>query len=84
MTKPGRNHSAAFKARVTLEAIRGEKMVAEIRAPRIALEPGDHLEDALKAASVAISMDGKGRWIDNVFIELLWRSVKIATPDGIC
>lgn len=21
-------------------------------------------------------MDGKGRWIDNVFIELLWRSVK--------
>ena len=21
-------------------------------------------------------MDGKGRWIDNVFIECLWRSVK--------
>ena len=30
----------------------------------------------LKSASVAISMDGKGRWIDNVFIERLWRSVK--------
>jgi putative transposase len=30
----------------------------------------------LKARSVAISMDGKGRWIDNVFIERLWRSVK--------
>jgi putative transposase len=30
----------------------------------------------LKDASVAISMDGKGRWIDNVFIERLWRSVK--------
>jgi putative transposase len=30
----------------------------------------------LKAADVAISMDGKGRWIDNVFIERLWRSVK--------
>jgi putative transposase len=30
----------------------------------------------LKAAEVAISMDGKGRWIDNVFIERLWRSVK--------
>src|SRR4029077_13532606 len=27
----------------------------------------------LKAAGVAISMDGKGRWIDNVFIERLWR-----------
>ena len=30
----------------------------------------------LKAARVGISMDGKGRWIDNVFIERLWRSVK--------
>ena len=30
----------------------------------------------LKATGVAISMDGKGRWIDNVFIERLWRSVK--------
>jgi putative transposase len=30
----------------------------------------------LRAAGVAISMDGKGRWIDNVFIERLWRSVK--------
>jgi putative transposase len=30
----------------------------------------------LTQAGVAISMDGKGRWIDNVFIERLWRSVK--------
>ena len=21
-------------------------------------------------------MDGKGRWVDNVFVERLWRSVK--------
>jgi len=27
-------------------------------------------------ADVTISMDGKGRWMDNVFIERLWRSVK--------
>jgi len=32
--------------------------------------------EPLKAAGVTISMDGKGRWIDNVFIERLWRSVK--------
>lgn len=32
MRKPRRNHSAAFKARVALEAIRGEKTVAEIAA----------------------------------------------------
>ena len=27
-------------------------------------------------AGVQISMDGKGRWMDNVFIERLWRSLK--------
>jgi len=30
----------------------------------------------LDTKGVRISMDGKGRWIDNVFIERLWRSVK--------
>lgn len=30
----------------------------------------------LAAHGVAISMDGRGRWMDNVFIERLWRSVK--------
>jgi len=32
MRRPRRNHSAAFKARVALEAICGEKTVAEIAA----------------------------------------------------
>jgi putative transposase len=30
----------------------------------------------LQRAGVRISMDGRGRWIDNVFIERLWRSLK--------
>ena len=30
----------------------------------------------LLGLGVQISMDGKGRWMDNVFIERLWRSVK--------
>jgi len=30
----------------------------------------------LQSRGVAISMDGRGRWMDNVFIERLWRSVK--------
>jgi putative transposase len=30
----------------------------------------------LSEASVRISMDGRGRWMDNVFIERLWRSLK--------
>jgi putative transposase len=32
--------------------------------------------DVLKAAQIQISMDGKGSWRDNVFVERLWRSVK--------
>ena len=31
--------------------------------------------DVLKEAGIRISMDGKGRWMDNVFIERLWRSL---------
>jgi putative transposase len=27
-------------------------------------------------AEIAISMDGKGAWRDNVFVELLWRPIK--------
>lgn len=30
----------------------------------------------LKENGIAISMDGKGRWVDNVFVERLWKSVK--------
>ncbi len=32
--------------------------------------------DTLEASGIRISMDGKGRWLDNVFIERLWRSLK--------
>ena len=32
--------------------------------------------DVLKGNGIDISMDGKGAWRDNVFVERLWRSVK--------
>ena len=32
--------------------------------------------DVLKDHDIQISMDGKGRWVDNVFVERLWKSVK--------
>jgi len=32
--------------------------------------------DCLTDRHISISMDGKGRYIDNIFIERLWRSVK--------
>jgi putative transposase len=30
----------------------------------------------LKRHEIAISMDGKGRYMDNIFVERLWRSLK--------
>jgi putative transposase len=33
--------------------------------------------EMLEKAAVALSMNGKGRWIDNVFIERLWRSMSL-------
>jgi transposase InsO family protein len=36
----------------------------------------------LEAAGVRISMDGKGRCMDNVFVERLWRSLKY--EDIVC
>ena len=36
----------------------------------------DDFTQVLKQAGIRISMDGKGRWVDNVFIERLWRSLK--------
>ncbi len=32
--------------------------------------------DVLRSHDISISMDGQGRWMDNVFIERLWKSVK--------
>jgi putative transposase len=32
--------------------------------------------DAVQSAGVEVSMDGRGRWMDNRFIERLWRSLK--------
>jgi putative transposase len=37
---------------------------------------GEDFIGRLERAGVAISMDGKGQWRDNVFVERLWRSLK--------
>jgi putative transposase len=36
----------------------------------------DAFTTVLNEAEVVINMDGKGRWVDNVFLERLWRSVQ--------
>jgi len=59
-----------------------EEAIARFGAPEIMnTDQGSQFTSAawtevLKAEDTCISMDGKGRWIDNVFIERLWRSVK--------
>ena len=35
-----------------------------------------HYADVLRGAGVKISMDGKGRALDNIFTERLWRTIK--------
>jgi putative transposase len=46
--------------------------------------------EAVQSAGVEVSMDGRGRWIDNRFIERLWRTVKYEDVylqdygDGLC
>jgi len=36
----------------------------------------DEFTGVLKSKEIKISMEGEGRWVDNVFIERLWRSLK--------
>ena len=37
---------------------------------------GSAFTGVLTKQSIAISMDGKGAWRDNVFVERLWRTIK--------
>ena len=61
-------HAAAIRARPGLDAARAKALHFQGQVTAFT--------DVLKGAGVAISMDGKGRWVDNVFVERLWRSVK--------
>ena len=43
---------------------------------RVVSSPVKPLTGALKTRGIVISMDGRGRALDNLFVERLWRSVK--------
>jgi len=47
----------------------------------ILIDAGRHDRNDVVAQVLRISMDGKGRWMDNVFIERLWRSLKYECVD---
>jgi putative transposase len=59
-----------------------EEAIAKYGAPEIFnTDQGSQFTSAdftgvLQAHGIRISMDGKGRWCDNVFVERLWRSLK--------
>jgi putative transposase len=63
-----------------LEAL--EEALARFGRPDIFNTDGEgqftspHFTGVLQAAGARISMDGRGRWMDNVLIERLWRSLK--------
>jgi putative transposase len=46
------------------------------RVAGVSLFTADSFTRVLRGAGVAISMDGRGRCLDNVFVERLWRSLK--------
>lgn len=72
--------STAMDASFCVEAL--EEAIENFGAPEIfntdqgAQFTGEEFTGVLKANEIKISMDGKGRWVDNVFVERLWRSVK--------
>lgn len=59
-----------------------EEAIAQYGAPEIfnsdqgSQFTDEDFTDVLKKHGIAISMDGRGRWRDNVFIERFWRSIK--------
>jgi putative transposase len=57
---------------VALAALRGELTTAQLAAENVT---SPRFTGLLRHAGIRISMDGRGRWLDNVFIERLWRSL---------
>jgi putative transposase len=72
--------SNAMSSEFCIEAV--EEALMRFGAPEIFnTDQGSQFTDEdfvkpLEAKGVRVSMDGRGRWIDNVFVERLWRSVK--------
>jgi putative transposase len=76
----------AHKVAITLEAVHAKEVIEQAFArygiPEIVnTDQGSQFTsleftEKLKGSEVAISMDGKGAWRDNVFIERFWKTLK--------
>ena len=54
---------------------------ADRRQAVVVMETSEAFIEVLQNKDIQISMNGKGRWLNNVFIERLWRSVKYEEVD---
>ena len=77
MRRKRRNHSSEFKAKVALEeAIQHYGTLEIFNTDQGTQFTSEEFTDLLKKHDIKISMDGKGRWLDNVFIE------RVSSPGG--
>jgi transposase InsO family protein len=77
MARKRKSHSAAFKGQVALEeALRRGGCPEVFNTDQGVQFTTPSFTGRLEAAGAQLSMDGKGRWLDNVFVERLWRTVK--------
>jgi putative transposase len=67
---------ASFCTEALEEAIRKYGTPAIFNSDQGSQFTSEAFTDILKNHNIDISMDGRGRWMDNVFVERLWRSVK--------
>ena len=71
-----KRYGAEFKAKVALEAIARFGRPAIFNTDQGSQCTSLAFTKVLADVGIQISMDGRGRWMDNVFIERLWRSLK--------
>ena len=78
--RPSNTHDAGFCAAALEEALlrlgKGQAQPRIFNTDQGSTFTAQAFAGKLAAAGVAISMDGRGRFMDNIFIERLWRSIK--------
>lgn len=72
----GNTMSAEWCCQIIEDAIAEQGCPGIINSDQGSQFTSEHYISLLKSSNIQISMDGKGRAIDNIFIERLWRSVK--------
>lgn len=68
--------TSEFCVEALQEALRGYGVPEIFNTDQGSQFTDEEFTKVLLAKGVRVSMDGKGRWVDNVFVERLWRSVK--------